>query len=125
MIAIRAHVDEVDDHQSAHIAKAQLPGNLIGCLEVRIDGCLFDVGTASSASRVNVDRDQCLGRIDDNRATGGQFDFSFERTLNLAFDLIAVEEGEGIRVELYAAFVLRHHLLDESHCLVKGLLGVE
>ena len=44
-----------------------------------------------------------------------------EGRLDLALDLVAIEEGNGVLVELQLALVVRHHLGDEIHGLLVDL----
>ena len=74
LIALRFHVDEVDDHQAAQIAQAQLARGFVGGFEVGAEGGFFDIGAASGARGVDVDRNQRFGVVDDDGAAGGQVD---------------------------------------------------
>ena len=58
------HVDEVDHDESGHVAQPQLARDLARSLDVRAVRGLLDIVLARGASRVDVDRDQCLGRVD-------------------------------------------------------------
>ncbi len=73
-VARLLHVDEVDDDKARHVAKPKLPGNL-GCrLEIGGVGRLLDIVLARRAARVDVDRHQGLGGIDDEITAGLQLD---------------------------------------------------
>src|SRR5690606_22028232 len=52
----RGHVDEVDHHQAAQVAQAQLAGHLVGGLQVGLERGLLDVAALGGAGRVDVDR---------------------------------------------------------------------
>ena len=65
------HVDEVDDHQAAQVAQTQLACGLIGRFQVGVERGLLNVGTLGRLSRVDIDGDEGLGVVDDQRATGG------------------------------------------------------
>ena len=65
------HVDEVDDDQTADVADTQLPRDFVSGLEIGIGSGGFDVTTARGTRRVDIDRDERLGVVDDDRATRG------------------------------------------------------
>ena len=49
LVPLRLHVDEVDDDEAAQVAQPQLPGHLVGGLEVRAQRGLLDVAAARGA----------------------------------------------------------------------------
>lgn len=60
------HVDVVDDDDAAHIAQAQLPGNLFGGGHVHLEGGVFLVGVGfRTVAAVDVDDMQGFGVFDD------------------------------------------------------------
>ena len=109
LVARFVHVDEVDDDQTADVADAQLAGDLVGRLEVRVGGRGLDVAAARGARGVDVDRDQRLGVVDDDRAARGQLHLVCIGRFDLALDLVAVEERDVIRVHLQASTAFRRH----------------
>ncbi len=125
LVARRAHVDEVDDDQTADVPQPQLAGDLVGGFQVGLQCGLFDVRATGGTRRVDVDRDQRLGRVDHHHAAGGQLHFTLIDHLDLAFDLIAGEQRNGIAIELDVRLVLRHHLADEGAGFLIGLLRVD
>ena len=62
---------------------------------------------ARGARRVDVDRDQRLGVVDDEAAAGGQGDLVRVRRLDLALDLEAGEQRHRSLVELELALRVR------------------
>src|SRR6185503_4676550 len=100
LILLRLHVDEVDDDESAEVADAELPRDLVRSLQVRVVGSRLDVGTARRSRGVDVDRDQRLRVVDDDSAAGGEGHRVRVRRLDLAFDLVAREEGHLVAIEL-------------------------
>ena len=113
LVAARLHIDKVDNYQAAHIAQAQLAGDFIGRFQIGLGGGLFDVATFGGARRVDVDRDQCFGDVDDNRAARREFYFALESRFDLAFDLVAVKQRDIVFVEFYPAAKVGHNLLDK------------
>ncbi len=72
-IAILAliHVDEVDDDDAAKIAQTNLANNLRNRIEIGLDDRVLEARRlADELAGVDVDRDQSLGLVDDDRATG-------------------------------------------------------
>ncbi len=113
LVLVRGHVDEVDHHQAAEVAQAQLAGGFFGRFQVGVERGFLDVAALGGARRVDVDRGQGFGLVNHERAAGGQAHFAFVRVLDLGFDLEAVEERRVVGVMLQLALVVRHHLLDE------------
>src|SRR4029079_11236102 len=64
------HVDEVDDDEARHVAQPQLTRDLLRRFQVGVVGGLLDIMLARRPARVDVDRDQGLGRVDDEIAAG-------------------------------------------------------
>jgi hypothetical protein len=56
------------------IAQAQLAGDLVGGLEIGLERGVLDIVLAGRAPGIHVDRDQRLGRVDDEIAAGLQRD---------------------------------------------------
>jgi hypothetical protein len=89
-LVLRAlHVDEVDDDEPAEIAQPQLARNLVGSFEIGVECRRLDVATLGRARRIDVDRDERLGVVDDDRAAGGQRDLTRVRGFDLMLDLEA------------------------------------
>ena len=109
LIARLFHVDEIDDDQAADVADPQLAGDFVGRLEIGVGGRGFDVAAARGARRVDVDRDQRFGVIDDDRTTRGQLHLVRVGRLDLAFDLVTGEERDVVGVHLQPATALGRH----------------
>ena len=109
LVLRRCHIDEIDDNQTADVAQAQLPGDFVCGLEIGIQRGGFDVAAFGGTRRVDIDRDQCLGVIDDDGTARGQRDRMRKRRFNLTFDLVAREQRHRvIVVVLELAQVVRH-----------------
>src|SRR6185437_8049353 len=109
----------------AEIAQAKLAGNLFGGFEVRVVRRRLDVAALRRARRIDVNRDQRLGMVDDDRATGGQGHLARVRGLDLVLALEAREERHVILVELHARHVRRHHMTHELLRLLLDCFGVD
>src|SRR6266850_1645516 len=93
LVALRFHVDEIDDDQAAEVAQAQLACHLFGRLQICAQRGLLDVAAARGARRVDVDGDQRLGVVDDDRAARGQGDLARIRALDLVVDQDLADVG--------------------------------
>ena len=113
LVPVGGHVDEVDHHQAAQVAQAQLAGHFVGGFQVGVERGFLDVTAAGGAGRVHVDRGQRFGLVDHQRAAGRQADGALVGVLDLRLDLEAVEQRRIVGVVLELAQVMRHHLLDE------------
>ena len=80
------HVDEVDDDQAGEVAQAKLTGDLVGRLEIGAERGVFDIVLARRAARVDVDRDQRLGLVDDDVAARLQRHLIGEHRVELRLD---------------------------------------
>src|SRR6185312_10160297 len=125
LVARRIHVDEIDHDQAAGIADAQLARDFHRGFAVRVERRFLDVAALGGLGRVDVDRGQRFGLVDDYGATGGQAHGAVERVLDLGFDLEAREQRHGVVVELELAQVLRHHLLHEIAGVLEELFAVD
>ena len=108
LMAALGHVDEVDDDEPGQIAQAELPGHLVGGLEVGLDRGLVDVALARRAAGVDVDRGEGFGRVDDDRAAGRELDHGAVHRVELVLDAVAEEERFLVLVELHQARAARH-----------------
>ena len=77
------------------------------------------------ARRVDVDRDERLGVVDDDGAAGRQRHLPRVRGLDLVLDLEAREERNVVLVELHAVHVGRHHVAHELLRLLEDRFGVD
>src|SRR5690606_38359912 len=126
LVAVRAHIDEVDDDETAEIANAQLTRDLVGGLEVRRQRGFLDVLALRRAGGVDVDRRQRLGVVDHDAAAGRQLHLVGERGLDLALDLKAREQrNRRVLVQLQLADALRQHALHELERFLVNLRIVD
>ena len=72
LVALRAHVDEVDDDEAAQVADPELAADLVGGFEVGVERRLLDILALRRARGVDVDRGQRLGAVDHDAAAGRQ-----------------------------------------------------
>ena len=109
LVAAFFHVDEVDDDQTADVADAQLACDLICRFEVGVGGGGFNVTAARGARRVDVDGHQRFGVVDNDRAARRQLHLVSVSRLDLAFDLVAREQRDIVRVHLQATAAFGRH----------------
>ena len=125
LIAVGIHVDEVHNDQTTDIPQPQLARNLIRGLQVRHQCGFFDVSTLGGFGGVDVDGHQCFRWINNNGTTGWQLHFALKCRFNLGFNLVAIEQGNVIGIELDLTFVLRHYLTHERQRLLMNLCCVD
>ena len=101
-VLLRVHVDEVHDHDSADVAEPELAGDLARRLEVGLPDERRGVVLllAREAAGVDVDRDQRLGGLDHDMATGLEPDLAAEGAVDLLLDAAVVEQRLLALVEL-------------------------
>ncbi len=125
LVLVGGHVDEVDHHQAAQVAQAQLAGHFLGRFQVGLERGVLDVTALGGARGVHVDGGQRFGLVDHDRAARRQAHVAFIGAFDLRFDLEAVEQRNVVGVVLELAQGLRHHLLHEFAGGVVQLLGVD
>ena len=101
-MALVLHVDEVVDDDSAEVAQPKVPRDFVHGLHVRPERRLLEVFLVPVLARVDVDRDERLGLVDDDRAAALQVDLPLEDALDLVLDLARVEQRPAVGVELHA-----------------------
>ena len=119
------HVDEVDDHQAGQVAQAHLAGGFLGGLKVGLEGRRLDVAFLGRLARVDVDRDQGLGLVDDQVTAGFQGN---DRRLQLrqdVLDLVLDEERGRALVELDLLGQGRRQYAHEIAGLAPGVLALD
>ena len=107
-------VDEVDHDQAGHVAQAQLAGNFLRRFQVRVERRLLDVVLLGGAARVDVDRNQGFGRIDDEIAAALQLDDRIVHRLELVFRAVALEQRDGVDILLNPPRVAGHQHFHEG-----------
>ena len=96
------HVDEVDDDDAAQVAQAQLACDGNRGFEVRAVDGLLEIAMPDVRARVDVDRRERFGLVDDQVATRFQRHFAIEGTLDLLFDAVQVEDRAAAGIALDA-----------------------
>ena len=125
-VAMLLHVDEVDDDEPGEVAQAQLPRDLLGGLDIGLERRLLDVALARRAARVHVDRDERLGRVDDDVAAGRELHDRRMDRVDLLLDLVAVQQRHArVAIELHALGVARHQHLHEGLGGLVAFLAVD
>ena len=99
-----AHVDEVNDDESADVAQTELACYGLGGLDVGLEDHFFLIFVAAIASGVDVDRNKGLGFIDDDVAATGEPDLARKGFVDLFLDADSLEERDGTRHVVDAAF---------------------
>ena len=121
----RFHVDEVDHDQAAEVAQTQLAGDFVGGFAVGAQRGFLDVAALGGAARVDVDRDQGLGMVDDDGAARRQGDLARVGRFDLVFDLEAREQRHVVVVALDAIDRTGHHVRHELLRLFEDVVGVD
>src|SRR5262249_6955989 len=119
LLAVRRalHVDEVEHDEAAEVAEPELVGDFLDRLEVRLVERVLEVlrAFADVATGVDVDRRESLGLIDDEIAARGERNLARERTADLIFDAVRVEDGLVAGVKDDVLHALGHEHLDEPN----------
>ncbi|GJE72838.1 hypothetical protein CHKEEEPN_4399 [Methylorubrum podarium] len=123
VVALLLHVDEVDDDEAGEIAQAHLAGDLFRRLEIRLERGVLDVVLAGGAARVHVDRDQRLGRVDDEVAARSQGHVGREHRVELLLDAVAGEDRRRVTVGLHHLRLAGHQHPHEVLGLAVGVLA--
>ncbi len=93
------HVDEVDDDEPPEVAKPQLPGDLLGRLQIRAVGGFLHVAAVRGPARVDVDGDHRLRGVDDEVAAALELRPFLVDGVELGLQVVAVEQRRLVLVE--------------------------
>ena len=107
------HVDEVDHDKAGHVAQAQLAGDFARGFEVGRYRGRLDAVFLGGTARVDVDRDQRLGGVDDQVAAALQLDHGVVHRGQLVFGAITLEQRHRIGILLHPLGVAGHQQLHE------------
>src|SRR5690606_35720397 len=107
-VLVLFHVDEIDDDDSAEITQAQLPGDRNRRFEIRPKDRLLERSVADVCPCVHVDRRHRFGLIEDQVTARLECDLAIQRTLDLVFDAVQIEDRTLAAVELDATGVIGH-----------------
>src|ERR1019366_7618653 len=120
-MALVAHVDEVVDDDAPQIAQAKLAGDFLGGVQVHlVGGFLGILVVRAEVAAVDVDGDQRLGLIDNDRAAVRQRHMPHLDAGDFALDAVLVEHRHRCVIELDAVGVARH---DRFHEFLGGFIG--
>ena len=108
IVARFLHVDEIDDDQAGQIAQAELTGDFVRRLEIGAERGVLDIVLARRAARIDVDRDQRLGLVDDDVAARLQRDLIGEHRVELRLDAGLGEHRLGVAIGHDRLGVVRH-----------------
>ena len=120
----RTHIDEVDHDEARQVTYAALTGNLVGRLEVGLQCGLFDIFGGRGAGGVDVDADARLRLVDDDLAAGRQVYAAAVCRVDLALDLVAVEQRAVALVAAQPIQEVRHGVLHETAYALVGFVVV-
>ena len=112
-VGIVFHVDEVDHHQPGHVTQAQLAGDFARRLEIGVERGLLDPVFLGRAARVDVDRDQRLGRVDHQVTARFELHHWIVHRLELVFRAVALEQRHRVGIGLHPARMARHQQFHE------------
>src|SRR4029450_8263284 len=107
------HVDEVDDEKAAEVAQSNLTRHLRNGLEIRLEDRLLEILLADVFAGVDVDRDERLGLMDDDRSSRRERNAALERVLDLGLHAEPLEESSSRPVELEPVGERRRGRADE------------
>src|SRR5690242_9645635 len=86
-IRLRLHIDEVADDDATDVAQAELSRDLARGLDVGLEDRLLRVALSGVPTRVDVDRDERFGWLDDEVATRGQVTPPLEQIADLVLEI--------------------------------------
>ena len=113
VVALLLHVDEVDDDKAGKVAQAELAGDFLGGFEIGLQRGVLDRVFARRAARIDVDRDQRFGLVDDDVAAGLQRHLRLQHAVELGFDAGTRKNRMDVAIGLNHLGVARHQHLHE------------
>src|ERR687892_566606 len=118
-VSLEQHVDEVDDDDPADVPEPELPGDLLGGLEVRANHGLLEVRLPDVLSGVDIDHRHGFGPVDDQVAARRQPHLPLEGLVDLLGDVELLEQGQRSLVEPKPVDELWSHIAEvHRHPLV-------
>ena len=106
------HVDVVDDDEAGEIAKAQLPGDFLGRLQIGPQRGFLDAAFPRRSAGVHVDRHQRFGLVDHQIAAGFELHGGGHHGIQLRINSMSREQGLpaiGLLVPGHHFFGVRRH----------------
>ena len=116
-VGIVLHVDKVDYDETRHVAQPQLSCDFVRGFKIGAYSGRLDPVFARRTARVDVDRHQRFGRVDNQIAARFQLDDRIIHCRELILDMVALKQRHGVDIRLHASGVAGHQQLHE-------LLGV-
>ncbi len=92
------HVDEIDHDEAAQVPQPQLARDFLRGLKIGVKRGFLDITAGGGAGGIDIDGEERLGVIDDQGAPGREADFPRKRGFDLAFDLVAREQGIAVLI---------------------------
>ena len=93
------HVDQIVDDQAAHVAKPELPADLVRGFHVGLEGIGLAVTRASAPAGVDVDGDERLGLLADESTAAGKRDLAGPDEFDLSLESVGMEKRQRSPVE--------------------------
>ena len=104
-VAALVHVDEVDHDDPAQVAQADLAHNFLHRVDIGLDDGVFQaIGLAHVLARVDVDRHQRFGLVDDDKASRLEPDLGPQRFVDFGLDAKFLKEGRLAVPELHVPY---------------------
>ncbi|ABC63446.1 hypothetical protein ELI_06770 [Erythrobacter litoralis HTCC2594] len=113
-IGIVFHVDEVDHDEPGHVAQAQLTGDFLGRFDIGRCRGLLDPVLLGGTARVDVDRNKCLGRVDDQVAARFELHDRIVHGAQLVLRTVALEQRHRVGIGFHPPRMARHQQLHEA-----------
>src|SRR5665213_618657 len=119
------HIDEVDDDDAAKVAQPDLADDLRDGIEVGLDDGVFEPRRlADVLAGIDVDGDQRLSLVDDDRPAGLEPHLAAQRLVDLLGDAELLKQRRLLEVELDAADERGLEALQEAQHALVLLLSV-
>ena len=113
------HVNKVIDYYPAKISKTKLPGNLSGSLHVHTKSGILCVAFRSKIPTININCNQGLGLLNDNRPTHRQGYFLHLNLCDFFFNCIMMEQRPFVIVKFNPVCESGHYKLQEFLRMLK------
>src|SRR4029077_18035009 len=126
-VAPLLHVNEVQHDDSAQVAQANLPDDLLHGFEIGFDDGVFQASRASAHifAGVHVDGHQSFGVVDDDVAAGLEPNLRPQGFVEFLLNAELLEDGSALRIELDTPHQLRLEAADEFDYFAELLLVVD
>ena len=86
------HIDKIDNDDAAQIAQAHLSRDRLSGLKIRLENRIVKAASTDKTARIDVDRGERFGGINDQIAARLESHFAFDCATDFVFNAVEIED---------------------------------